>query len=155
MKIGFGYDSHRLERKSGIITLGGVKEKSSFSVVAHSDGDVIAHALIDAIAPLFIEKSIGEIYSDKDGNNTKADSMKRLRDVYEMCLTPCIINIDIIIQTDQVNIASIADKIKANISEILNVSESNIGIKGKTTEGLWNSEREPFIQVWAVVLFDS
>lgn len=153
MKIGLGYDSHRLTNTPGAVVLGGVKIDGNYSTVAHSDGDVIAHALIDAIAPLYLEKSIGELYSDKDENDINADSMKRLKEVYNMCLTPSIINIDIVVQTDEINIASITDEIKTNISKVLNVEKCNIGVKGKTTEGV-SPVGLHFVQVWCVVLFN-
>ena len=155
MRIGLGFDSHFLKRKRGIITLGGVKIQSKFSVVAHSDGDVIAHALIDAIAPLYLGSSIGELYSDKDESARGSDSMKRLKDVYVKASSPEIINIDIVVQTDDVYIASIADAIKRNIACCFGIEPSAVGIKGKTLEGLrarWLWGGGHSIRVYAVVL---
>lgn len=152
MKVLLGYDSHRLiEQVPSTITLGGIKIKSNYKVLAHSDGDVIAHALIDALAPIILNKSIGELYSDKDESSKGASSIKRLEEVYKLCLSPSIINIDIVVQTDEVNISNVKDQIKNNISKVLNLPSENIGIKGKTTEGIYSS---PLIQVWCVMLID-
>lgn len=150
MKIALGYDVHRLTKSDKHLILGGINIDSEYSTVAHSDGDCLAHALIDAIAPLFLNKNIGEIFSDTDDKNKGADSMKNLAEVYKATKSPKIVNIDIVIQSDEVMITPYAKRIRENVEKVLKLPSSSVSIKGKRTEGIYAT---PLIQVWAVVLF--
>lgn len=153
MKISTGYDSHKLEKsKCGRITLAGVISPSNFNVIAHSDGDVICHSLIDCIAPVFLNKSIGEIYSNTDSQNKGACSLNRLKEVYKAAGKPNIINVDIIVISDDVMIYEISDKIKDNLSNALNIDRADITVKGKTTEG--ENPAQKFIKAFSCILFE-
>lgn len=153
MKITLGYDSHKLEEfKSAAITLGGVRIQSDYRTIAHSDGDVICHSLIDCIAPAFLNKSIGELYSNKDTQNTGAYSLDRLCEVYKKAGMPKIINIDIIVISDEIMMCDVADKIKENLSKALNIKSCQIYVKGKTTEG--ENPNQRFIKALSCILFE-
>lgn len=150
MRIALGYDVHRLSKSPSPLVLGGVEIHSDYSVIAHSDGDVIAHALIDAIAPLHLDKNIGELFSDSTDENKGADSMKNLATVYKASKSPKIVNIDIVVQSDEVMITPSSKQIARNIENTLTLKEGAVTIKGKRTEEIYAT---PLIQVWAVVLF--
>lgn len=150
MKIALGYDVHRLLKSDKPLLLGGINIDSEYSTVAHSDGDCLAHSLIDAIAPLFLNKNIGEIFSDTDDKNKGADSMKNLAEVYRTAKSPKIVNIDIVVQSDEVMITPYAKRIAENVEKVLNLPTASVSIKGKRTEGIYATS---LIQVWAVVLF--
>lgn len=150
MRVALGYDIHRLEKATRPLIIGGVEIERPYSVIAHSDGDALAHALIDAIAPLFLSKNIGEIFSDSNDKNKGANSLNNLKAVYEKAGRPAITNIDAVIQTDEIMITPYAEKIQQNVEKTLNLPPHTVTIKGKRAEGVYNT---PLIQVWAVVLF--
>lgn len=150
MRVALGYDVHRLEKSSNPLVLGGIEINSPFHTIAHSDGDVIAHSLIDAIAPIYLGKNIGEIFKDTDDKNKGADSINNLKFVFEKVGSPNISNIDIVVQSDEIMITPYAKKIQQNVEKILNLPPHTVTIKGKRTEGIYS---HPLVQVWAVVLF--
>lgn len=153
MRISIGYDSHKLERcENGCVTLGGVKVDVPYKVIAHSDGDVICHSLIDCIAPIFLNKNIGELYSNLDPIDTGAYSLNRLKNVYEKASKPKIINIDIIVISDEVIVNKIQNEIKKNLCDALLIRNEQITIKGKTTEG--ENPNQKFIKAFSSILFE-
>lgn len=153
MRISIGYDSHKLENcENGCVTLGGVKISLPYKVIAHSDGDTLCHSLIDCIAPIFLNKNIGELYSNTDPNDTGAYSLNRLKNVYEMSGKPKIINIDIIVVSDDVIVNKIQNDIKNNLCDTLGVKINQITIKGKTTEG--ENPSQKFIKAFSTILFE-
>lgn len=151
MKVALGYDSHKLIKSDKEMIVGGVKIKTGFVPLSHSDGDVIVHSLIDCLAPHFLKKDIGELYSNTDKSQVGASSINRLKEVFKLSLSPSIINIDIVFQSDDVIISPIKSKIQTELASVLNMKADNITIKGKTTEGLI---KEPCIQVWSVMLYN-
>lgn len=151
MRIALGFDSHKLIKNNDKkLVIGGVKINCEFSPIAHSDGDALCHALIDCISTHFLNKSIGEIYSDKDNKNLNGNSLLNLKDIYFSLNSPSINNIDIVIQTDAFLIKDYKDEITSSLANTLNINRELITLKGKTTEGIFNSD---IINVWCVVLF--
>ena len=135
MKIALGFDTHKLiSDKNGSIVLAGVKIPSSCSIVAHSDGDVVYHALIDAIAGVFLKKSIGEIFNEKDSKNKDRDSNEFLKIVFDMANKPKMINCDINIILEKPLINSYCDKMRENIANLLDCDKEKISIRGKRRE---------------------
>ena len=137
MKIGIGFDVHRLvkERK---LYLGGVKIPSKFGTMGHSDGDPVLHAITDAILGACGMGDIGEKFSDK---------IKKFKNIRSTILLNQIIylienkgylinNIDINIITQQPKIQKYKKKITNCIAKICKILPTQINIKGKTTEKL-------------------
>lgn len=151
MRIALGFDSHRLIKSDKELIIGGVKINSEYSTIAHSDGDALCHSIIDCISSHYLNKSIGEIYSDKDDKNLNGNSLKNLKEIYELANKPKIINIDIVIQTDAFLVKDYKDEIKISLSSVLNIDKDLITIKGKTTEDIF---KDNIINVWCVMLFE-
>ena len=147
---GTGYDVHALEKGAGIV-LGGVKIPCEFALIAHSDGDVAIHALIDAICGAAMLGDIGELFPDSDAQFKGADSKELLRNVmrrvrgygYEL------VNADITIIAQRPKISTYKAQMQEVLSEILNCARVNV--KATTTEGLGFTGRSEGIAAQAAV----
>ena len=150
MRIGFGWDLHRLVLGRKLV-IGGVEIKSDYGSLAHSDGDVLIHALIDSlISPLGIG-DIGQLFPDTDEKYRNVSGLELLKKVKENYLKNTnIINLDSTIILDDPKIAPYIDNMKQNLSLILGISKDKIGIKGKTSE----NTRLFSIECYAVTLLD-
>lgn len=135
MRIGTGFDIHR--HKSDIDLFIGTVKIEGPGFIAHSDGDIVAHALIDALLGTVALGDIGDFFPSDDekwSNASGEELVLIIKDkVYEAGLN--IENIDVIVLSNIVNISSIKEKIKTSIAELLEIPPSVISIKGKTTEG--------------------
>ena len=147
---GTGYDVHALEKGAGIV-LGGVQIPCEFALIAHSDGDVAIHALIDAICGAAMLGDIGELFPDSDAKLKGADSKELLRKVirrvrgygYEL------VNADITIIAQRPKIGAYKARMQEVLSEILNCARVNV--KATTTEGLGFTGRSEGIAAQAAV----
>ena len=147
---GMGYDVHALEKGAGIV-LGGVQIPCEFALIAHSDGDVAIHALIDAICGAAMLGDIGELFPDSDAKFKGADSKELLRKVmrrvrgygYEL------VNADITIIAQRPKIGIYKAQMQEVLSEILNCARVNV--KATTTEGLGFTGRSEGIATQAAV----
>ncbi len=147
---GTGYDVHALEKGAGIV-LGGVQIPCEFALIAHSDGDVAIHALIDAICGAAMLGDIGELFPDSDAQFKGADSKELLRKVmrrirgygYEL------VNADITIIAQRPKIGAYKAQMQEALSEILNCARVNV--KATTTEGLGFTGRSEGIAAQAAV----
>lgn len=134
MRIGTGYDIHKLEIGRKLI-LGGVVIPYEKGFIAHSDGDVLVHSIIDAILGALGKRDIGVHFSDKDPKYKDADSMKLLKTIC-MMYDFKIINIDSNIICEEPKLKPYINKMKENLADILNIGQELISIKAKTNEGL-------------------
>ena len=147
---GTGYDVHALKKGAGIV-LGGVQIPCEFALIAHSDGDVAIHALIDAICGAAMLGDIGELFPDSDAKFKGADSKELLRKVmrrvrgygYEL------VNADITIIAQRPKIGIYKAQMQEVLSEILNCARVNV--KATTTEGLGFTGRSEGIAAQAAV----
>ena len=147
---GTGYDVHALEKGAGIV-LGGVQIPCEFALIAHSDGDVAIHALIDAICGAAMLGDIGELFPDSDAKFKGADSKELLRKVmrrvrgygYEL------VNADITIIAQRPKIGAYKAQMQEVLSEILNCARVNV--KATTTERLGFTGRSEGIAAQAAV----
>lgn len=147
---GTGYDVHAIEKGTGIV-LGGVQIPCEFALIAHSDGDVAIHALIDAICGAAMLGDIGELFPDSDAKLKGADSKELLRKVmrrvrgygYEL------VNADITIIAQRPKIGAYKAQMQEVLSEILNCARVNV--KATTTEGLGFTGRSEGIAAQAAV----
>ncbi len=152
IKIGQGYDSHRF-RNGEYIIIGGVKIKSKKSVVAHSDGDVLIHAICDALLGAAGKGDMGLYFNDsekfKDMDSTffleKIMSIVR-NDSYE------IGNIDATIITEEPAISKHANEIVKSLSKIIKINECQINIKSKSNDKLGYLGRHEGIEAHVSVL---
>ena len=147
---GTGYDVHALKKGAGIV-LGGVQISCEFALIAHSDGDVVIHALIDAICGAAMLGDIGELFPDSDVKFKGANSKELLRNVmrrvrgygYEL------VNADITIIAQRPKIGAYKAQMQEVLSEILNCARVNV--KATTTEGLGFTGRSEGIAAQAAV----
>ncbi len=151
--VGFGYDIHRLEEGRNLI-LGGIKIESNLGVVAHSDGDVLIHSLIDAILGAAGLGDIGEHFPDTDNQYKGISSVDLLNRTLEMIKSYKIVNVDCMIILEKPKIKDYKPLIKKNIADLLNVSESRVNIKAGTNEKLDSLGRAEACAVYTVVLIE-
>ena len=154
-RIGHGYDVHALGPGEGLI-LGGVNIPCEFAFLAHSDGDVLIHALCDALLGAVGQGDIGTHFSDQDSINENRDSREFLRHIKSIMDTnSCrLSNADMTIVAQTPTMASHLPAMKDNLADDLDVDISKLNIKATTTEGLGFIGRKEGIAVHAVVLLE-
>ena len=135
LRIGRGVDFHQFQPGDGL-TLGNVFIDCKLSIVAHSDGDIILHAISDALLGAAGLRDIGYYFSDTDPENKNLSSLKIVEKALDLLkrsgLQPR--NIDFVVVCEQPKIAPYVDDLKKSLSSILNIEESFIGAKATTTE---------------------
>ncbi len=155
MRIGHGFDAHRLEAGQRLV-LGGVNIPCDKGLVAHSDGDVLIHALCDALLGAAGLGDIGRHFPPGDASYRGIDSRILLRRVVtmlnEQSLT--ISNIDITVVAEAPKLATHIPAIKAILAEDLGVEPDRINVKATTTEGMGYTGRGEGIAAHAVTLLD-
>ncbi|MGI9229079.1 MAG: 2-C-methyl-D-erythritol 2,4-cyclodiphosphate synthase [Gammaproteobacteria bacterium] len=155
MRIGHGYDTHRFGRDIPLI-LGGVNIPYEYGLQAHSDGDVVIHALCDALLGAAGLGDIGNHYPDTDPNLADIDSRTLLRDIVAKLQQRHykIINADITIIAQAPKLAEHIDAMKTNLAADMAVTVSALNIKATTSEKMGFIGRQEGIAVHAVALID-
>src|SRR6218665_1429778 len=153
MRIGHGYDVHRFG-EGYFITLGGVRIAHKYGLVAHSDGDVLLHALSDALLGALALGDIGKHFPDTDPTFKGADSRVLLRHVYGLVEARgwVIGNVDATIIAQAPKMAPHIENIRTLIAADLQVELDQVNVKATTTEKLGFTGREEGIAVHAVAL---
>ncbi len=153
IRIGHGYDVHRLEAGDGFV-VGGVTVACAFSVVAHSDGDVAIHALCDALLGAAGLGDIGRHFPDTDAQWQGADSRLFLRRVRALLAQDGwqVGNVDLTVVAQQPRLAAHIEAMRAVLAEDLEVAFSCVNVKATTTEGLGPVGRLEGIAAHAVAL---
>ncbi len=156
IRVGQGYDVHRFTDGDAII-LGGVTIPYQQALEAHSDGDVVLHALADAILGAAALGDIGKHFPDTDPAFKGADSRILLRHVYQVVQEKGyrLINADITIIAQAPRMSPYTAAMCANIAADLHVAVDFINVKATTTEKLGFEGRKEGIAVQAVVLIES
>lgn len=152
MRIGFGNDIHRLTEGRALM-LGGIAIPSKLGEVAHSDGDVLLHALIDALLGAKALGDIGTLFPPSDAKYKDADSKELLKKVLELT-KPEIINIDATITLEAPKLRGYIDSIRESLSELLSIDVSRVSIKAKTNEGLGEIGSGAAIKAECIMLID-
>jgi 2-C-methyl-D-erythritol 2,4-cyclodiphosphate synthase len=153
IRIGQGIDFHRLEK--GIsLWLGGINIPSEKGCLAHSDGDVLLHAICDAMLGAAGFEDIGHQFPDTDPQYKNIDSKILLKRSFDLIRDKgfSIVNIDSTVCLEKPKIAPFIPEMKSVISKILVTLPGNISIKATTTEKLGFTGREEGIVAIAVVL---
>ena len=155
IRIGHGYDVHALATGNGLV-LGGVVIACDFRFVAHSDGDVLIHALCDALLGAMGKGDIGAHFSDQDDANKNRDSREFLRIVRSLMTSENyqLGNADITIVAQSPKMATYLDSMKENLALDLDSEITRLNIKATTTEKLGFAGRQEGIAVHAVVLLE-
>tara|TARA_Y100001933_G_scaffold247076_1_gene279493 strand:+ start:90 stop:563 length:474 start_codon:yes stop_codon:yes gene_type:complete len=136
-RVGIGYDVHRLELENTLI-LGGVIIPYHKGTLAHSDGDVVIHAICDAILGAASLGDIGHFFPDNDEKYKDIDSKILLKEVFKMIekLGYSIVNVDVSIILKEPKLKDYLNEMKFEISNCIKVSKENINIKATTSEKL-------------------
>ena len=137
LRIGVGYDVHRLVPARPLI-LGGVRVPHAQGLAGHSDADVVAHAIMDAMLGAAGLPDVGCQFPADDPRYAGADSLQLLGSVRKLLAERQwrVINIDSTIVAQKPRLAGFVPEMRANIAHVLGVAEVSVGIKATTTEGL-------------------
>ena len=152
MRIGIGYDVHRLVEGRKLI-LGGVQIDHPTGLLGHSDADVLIHAIMDALLGACALGDIGKHFPDTDNRYKDISSLLLLKKVNQLIQDNgyTINNIDSVIMAQKPKLAPHIDQMQKNIASALETHQKNIGIKATTTEELGFVGREEGMAVQAVV----
>lgn len=152
-RIGFGTDFHRLEA-GGPLKLGGVAIECDLQAVGHSDGDVLLHAVTDAILGALAAGDIGTHFSDRDEKWKGADSRVFLEKAVGMAADRNLVvgNIDAVIDLERPKIRHFIDEMRQNLCEIADVEIDRVSVKAKTREGIGEIGESRAISAMATVL---
>lgn len=153
LRIGQGYDVHQLVEGRKLI-MGGVDIPHTRGLLGHSDADVLAHAVADALLGGVRGGDIGKLFPDTDPAYEGADSMKLLAAVagfvrdrgYE------ILDVDSVIAAQAPKLSPYRDQMRENLARTMGISPENVGVKATTTEHLGFEGREEGISATAVAL---
>lgn len=139
MRVGLGFDLHRLKTKKGcFILMGGVRVASGFEVVAHSDGDVLLHALSDALLSALGLADIGVLFPPGANSTKNMDSRRILKRVLDELKKrkKKIKNISCVVAVEKPSLSPYRDQIRGALSQALNLRRENVGLTFKSFENL-------------------
>lgn len=153
LRIGHGFDVHQFAEGRRCI-LGGVDVPSDRGLLGHSDADVLAHALADAILGAARLGDIGKLFPDTDPAYAGADSLVLLSNVADLVRREgfVVVDADCTIAAQAPKLAPYREQMRANLAAALGVDVEQVGVKATTTERLGFVGREEGIAAWAVAL---
>ena len=151
--IGFGYDIHQLAEGESLI-LGGIHITSDKGTIAHSDGDVLIHSIIDALLGAACMGDIGDLFPDTDKKYKNIDSTELLKIVDQKIKNKGlrIGNIDTTIVLEKPKLLHYKTLMKENIADILNISSDKVNIKATTNEKQDSIGKQESIAVYSVCM---
>ncbi|MBQ9317113.1 MAG: 2-C-methyl-D-erythritol 2,4-cyclodiphosphate synthase [Atopobiaceae bacterium] len=155
LHIGHGYDVHAFAEGRRLI-LGGVDIPYARGLAGHSDADVLAHALMDALLGAMRADDIGQLFPDNDPAYEGADSLVLLSRVAELARSRGyrICDCDCTVAAQAPKLASHRQSMRQNLADAMGVPVSAVGVKATTTEHLGFVGREEGIAAWAVALLE-
>ena len=155
MRVGFGWDRHRLEAGRPF-PLGGVRISEEIGPVGHSDGDPLLHAIIDALLGALGDGDIGDRFPDTEPEYRGIDSAKLLSQTLECVVArKCeIVNLDATVLLETIRLGPLKQQIRRRVAELLGIPAQRVNIKAKTGEKLGPVGRGEAVEAMAVVLLD-
>lgn len=152
-RIGHGYDLHRLQA-GGRLMLAGIEAAQGLSPVAHSDGDVVLHALVDALLGAMGLGDIGELFPNTDPKWKDAPSRVFVEEVIKRISDRGyrVLNCDVTILAERPKLKLLKSSMRENIARLLNVEPEQVNVKAGTNEGVDAIGRGEAIAAHAVVL---
>ena len=149
MKVAIGQDSHRIDynQKEKKLILGGIEFKEEFSISANSDGDVVLHAITNAVSGITCKNILGKI-SDDMCKSGITDSEEYLKEALKY-LNEKILHLSISIECQTPKISPKVEEMRSTIARILQIKENCIGITATTGEGLTEFGKGNGISVFA------
>jgi len=156
MRVGWGFDAHPLDSDPPL-KLGGVVMTSSMGVSATSDGDVLAHAVTDALLGACALGDIGQHFPSDDPSSVGADSMDLLRQVVAMAAAADRkpVHVDVTVVAEKVRVAPQRDAIRDSLSRAMGLDVGEVSVKATTTDGLGFIGKEEGIAAIAVVTVEA
>lgn len=153
LRIGLGYDVHAFAPDRKLI-LGGVEIPHHQGLAGHSDADVLAHAVSDALLGAVREGDIGKLFPDTDPAYRGADSLQLLAEVAKLVRNKGynIVDIDCVIAAQAPKLAPYRDRMRENLAQACGLAVDAVGVKATTTEHLGFEGREEGISAQAVAL---
>ena len=155
MRIGFGYDLHKLvpDRK---LMIGGIHIPCDFGEEAHSDGDVLLHAIIDSLFGAIAEGDIGSHFPPSDPKWKDIDSKILLKECFKIVCKKgySIANMDCTVVLEKPKILPYKQQIRESIAQNLNISPDQVSIKGKTKEKVDAVGQGKAIEAYASILLE-
>lgn len=155
IRFGLGNDAHRLVPDRKLI-LGGVEIPHELGLLGHSDADVLAHAISDALLGALALGDIGKYFPDTDPKWKGADSLKLLGAVVDMLKERCwhVVNIDATVLCERPKLAPHIVKMRENIAAVVGVDVDCISVKATTVEGMGAIGRKEGISVMAIAAIE-
>lgn len=155
LRIGHGFDVHAFAEGRRLV-LGGVDVPCERGLAGHSDADVVAHALMDAVLGALRAGDIGRLFPDTDPAYEGADSLDLMRHVADLARSRGwrIVDVDCTIAAQAPKLAPYRNEMRANMAAALDVPVDAVGVKATTTERLGFVGREEGIAAWAVALLE-
>jgi 2-C-methyl-D-erythritol 2,4-cyclodiphosphate synthase len=150
MRIGFGYDIHRLAENRKLI-LGGVTIENPLGLLGHSDGDVLIHSIIDSLLGAFALNDIGTHFPDTDEKYEDISSLILLKETMKI-IPGKVINIDATIVAETPKMAPYIPSMRRTIAKNIGIGISNVSIKATTNEGLGSIGKNEAIACYCVSL---
>lgn len=152
MRVGLGYDVHRLKKGNPMI-LGGIHIPHDYGPDGHSDADVLTHALIDAILGAMAWGDIGSWFPDSDQTYKNADSIGLLREVMTKLQSESIVlnNLDATVVTERPKLRSYINDIRKNLAEQTGLTVEQVSVKATTSEEMGFVGRKEGIAVHCIV----
>ena len=152
-RVGTGFDAHALE--DGVpLVLGGVRIEHPRGLAGHSDGDVLAHALTDAILGAAGLEDIGALFPSGDDRFEGASSIELLRDAYRQVRAAGfeLVNADVVLIGEEPRLAPHRDAMRANLAAALDADPSRVAVRATTTDRLGFTGRGEGLAAEAVAL---
>ncbi|MCC6320910.1 MAG: 2-C-methyl-D-erythritol 2,4-cyclodiphosphate synthase [Phycisphaerales bacterium] len=153
-RVGHGYDLHRLEPGGRPLVIGGVRIEHDRGPIAHSDGDVLYHAVVDALLGAMGMPDIGQIFPDNAAENDGRDSADfmtaALAKVYSAGFE--VSNLDATVILERPRIGPVKDQMRANLARLLNTHTGRVNVKGKSHEKVDAVGEGRAVEAHAVVL---
>lgn len=155
IRIGFGYDLHRLEEGRPLI-LGGVTIPFEKGLIGHSDADVLAHAITDGLLGAAALGNIGQHFPDTDPAYKGADSLVLLRKTMDMVAEAGygVVNIDCTVVAQAPKLNPHIDAIRASLAACMTLDIGAVSVKAKTNEHVGPEGRGEAIRAYAAVLIE-
>jgi 2-C-methyl-D-erythritol 2,4-cyclodiphosphate synthase len=135
IKIGNAFDIHKIS-KGKFLSLGGIKFKSKYSLIGHSDGDVVIHSIIDVLLGALGKKDIGYYFPSSNKLYKNVNSVILLNEIYKRfnLKNVLILNLDITIISEAIRLEKYKNSIRKNVSKLLNCPLSRVNIKAKSSD---------------------
>jgi 2-C-methyl-D-erythritol 2,4-cyclodiphosphate synthase len=157
MRVGLGVDVHAFAapEEDRRLVLGGVEIPSDRGLLGHSDADVLAHAITDALLGAASLEDIGHYFPDTDERYRNADSIELLREVRGLVGGSWVVaNVDAVVICERPKIRDHRGAMRKNLAAALGIEETRVGVRGTTTERLGFAGRGEGIAAQAVCLLE-